>query len=128
MISPFALVSPSASHSEAAYVVDLIGDVDVGLSGTLADAIRRLGPHREQRVVVRLKHVVAAQAAGLAALSRTLSSLRKAGCDVRVAADSSRVRALLRAAGVRAEAWAGSATALRHVMIVHNATPQRAIA
>ena len=128
MISPFALVPPSASSSEAAYVVDLIGDVDVGLAASLDETIRLLTPRGAQRVVVRIKHVVAAQAAGVAALSRTLSALRKAGCDVRVATDSSRVRTLLRAAGVRTERWAGSATALRHVMIVHNATPQRAIA
>ena len=111
----------------AAFVVDLIGDLDAPLVESFAEALERLAPPTGEAVVLRLKHVAAVHPAGAAALGAALRAYRLSGGTVRVVTENGRIRALLRTARIDAQASLGSdrSARLRHVMIARNAKPAR---
>jgi anti-anti-sigma factor len=125
MLAP--LPFPSLVPTRATYVVDLIGDLDAALARSFSETMGRLLPSKSERIVVHLRHVSQADAAGIAGLAVGIGAVQDAGCDLSVIAGSKRIRTLLRAA--RIPTSIGSATdrsaSARHVMIVRNSDPSR---
>ena len=121
--SPFALLPTEAEH---ALVVELIGDLDAALVRSLAEVLDRLEGAGRDPIVVRLKHLSTVRPTGIAALGAALAERRLRGCNVSATAESGRITAMLRAAGVPLVArGARSAAGIRHVMIVRSGKPAK---
>jgi anti-anti-sigma factor len=113
--------------TQAAIVVDLIGDLDATAVQAFAMTAARLSERPSERIVVNLRHAALLDAGGVTVLASTIAELRRRGLEVDVVAQSRRVRTALRAARIAARAGSpADATARdRHVMIVRNAFPAR---
>jgi anti-anti-sigma regulatory factor len=121
--TPFALLPTEAEH---ALVVELIGDLDAALVRSLAEVLGRLDGADGGPIVVRLKHLSTVRPTGIAALGAALAEQRRRGRNVSAAAESGRITAMLRAAGVPLIArGAKSAAGVRHVMIVRSGKPAK---
>ena len=125
MLAPSSLAS-LPGPGPAAYVVDLIGDLDAALARSFADAVERLSPPAADLVVVRLKHVSGLQPSGVAAFASAIGEQKRGGRSIRVISESKTVRAMLLAARVDARpAYADTSARQRHLMIARNASPVR---
>jgi anti-anti-sigma factor len=127
MIAPAAIpaVSP-VPCGRAAIVIDLIGDVDALAARSFGEAVDRLA-EGEETIQLNLQRVAALHASGVTILASTIAERRRRGVAIDVVADGRRVRGALQAARVHTRLpVAGDRWALRrHVMIVHNADPNR---
>ncbi len=121
--SPIALLPTEAVH---ALVVELIGDLDAALVRSLAEVLDRVEGAGRHPLVVRRKHQSTGRPTGRPALGVALAEQRRRGCNVSAAAESGRITAMLRAAGVPLVARGTKTTAgVRHVMIVRSGKPAK---
>lgn len=75
-------------------VVDVEGDIDLGRSVAFQQELLKLLDERPKRVVVNLGGVQYMDSSGVASLVKLLSSAKRQGTEVRLAAMSPRVRSI----------------------------------